>query len=266
MIIMKKNLLILMLLSILGSCKNEKELTSIEEKPGIAKEAETIDAEKTRGYQLMQQKCYICHLETPDPSSNGQMIAPPMVNVQEHYKPSYPNKEEFINAMVSFIQQPSEEKTLMPGAVKKFNLMPMLIYDEAELYLIAETIYEYDFVSSPRKKSPYMNQKLQLNKGEKWNLQERSIDRIDAIIEKLNNFDSGRISEYNQLGKDVFDEVKVILLDDSYTGELFDQLHNFFGNLEVNMHNLISAKDEKEAEKQLTILKNKFQEFHIYFE
>lgn len=263
---MKKNLFIFILLSMLGSCKNEKDHISVEENPSITKEAEAYSATQIRGYELMQQKCYICHIETPDPSRNGQMIAPPMINVKEHYKPSYPNKEEFINAMVSFIQDPSEEKTLMPGAVKKFNLMPKLIYDEAELRLIAATIYEKDFDATQQVEMQNKVLGLQLNNGEKWQLKQISISQINAVIQKLDNFDSSKISEYNQLGKDVFDDVKLILLEDSYSGELFNELHNFFGNLEVNMHNLISAKDEKEAEKQLTVLKRKFQEFHVYFE
>lgn len=256
-----------MLLAILGSCntyQKEKGLESIQGITPTTREAERNVVQNSRGYLLMQQKCYICHTETPAPSSSGQMIAPPMVNIQEHYKPSFPDKEEFINAMVSFIQKPSEEKTLMPGAVKKFNLMPVLIYDETELRLIAASIYEFDFGSTSQIKTD-TNLKLELKKGEKWDLEKGSIDRVNAVIEKLENFNSNDLAEYNQLGKEIFDDAKMILLDDSYSGELFDQLHNFFGKLEMNMHALISAKDKEEAEKQLAALKKKFQEFHDFF-
>ena len=266
---MKKSLLMLMLLTILMSCngsQQEKELNSIEEFNSPTPKAEGNVASNSRGYELMQQKCYICHIERPDPSMSGEMIAPPMSQVQEHYKPSYPNQEEFVKAMVSFIQNPSEEKTLMPGAVKKFNLMPKLIYNEPELRLIAETIYTHDFGPAFQMNMQNRNQILQLNKGQKWDIKQASIERINVISQRMQDFKSTDVSDYNQLGKEVFDEAKMILLDDSYTGELFDQLHNFFGSIETNMHALIAAKDIEAAEQELKILKNKFQEFHNYFE
>ena len=259
----------LMLLLTLMSCngnQQEKEFNSIEDYNSVSQKAEGNVVSNSRGYELMQQKCYICHIERPNPSMSGQMIAPPMSQVQEHYKPSYLNKDEFVKAMVSFIQNPSEEKTLMPGAVKKFNLMPKLIYDEPELQLIAETIYTHDFGPASKMNMQNRNQKLQLNQGEKWDLKKASIERINAIVQKMQNFDSTDVSDYNQLGKEIFDEAKMILLDDSYSGQLFDQLHNFFGSIEINMHALIAAKDIEAAEKELTILKTKFQEFHNYFE
>ncbi|GAB2779598.1 hypothetical protein [Salinimicrobium soli] len=266
---MRASLFILILFSALVSCntaQKEKEANVIEDNLPTTGTAERDVATISRGYELMQQKCYICHIEKPDPSLRGQMIAPPMVNVREHYEPSYSKKDEFINAMVSFIQNPSEEKTLMPGAVKKFNLMPKLIYEETELRLIAEAIYEHDFGVTSQMRMQNMRQNLELNNGKKWDLNTNSLDRINAVTLKLNNFESGTISEYNQLGKEIFDEVKMILLDDSYTGELFDQLHNFFGSLETDMHALISAKDKVEAEKQMNTLKSKLREFYNYFE
>ena len=261
-----------MLLGSLISCNtNQKEngqkLQSIDPvgKNALNKEASQNVAD-SQGYFLMQQKCYICHFETPDPAKAGQMIAPPMLQVQQHYKPAYPNKEEFINAVVSIIQNPSQENTLMPGAVKKFNLMPKLIYDDAELRLIAEAMYEYDFGASQKMNMQTMVGKLQLNNGEKWVLKEESMDQINAVIKKINNFNSTDISDYNQLGKEVFNDAKILILDDSYTGELFDQIHIFFSGIEENMHALIAAKSKAEADNQLRELKNQFKKFHNYFE
>lgn len=262
---MKAGFLMLILLVFLGSCNSGQKQKQSETVEKTAVETDRNIVSNSRGYELMQQKCYICHTERPDPSMRGQMIAPPMLNVKEHYKPSYPDKDEFIDAMVAFIRNPSKEKTLMPGAVQKFNLMPKLIYDDTELRLIAEAIYEHDFGSAPQMRMQNM-QNLQLNRGEKWSLKKSSMDRMNAVIRKLDNFDSSETSEYNQLGKEVFDEVKLILMDDSYSDEIFDQLHNFFGSLEANLHALISARDINEAEKQLTVLKTKFKIFPNYFE
>ena len=83
---------------------------------------------------------------------------------------------------------------------------------------------------------------------------------------KLNTYESSNIADYNQLGKDIFNDAKKIMLEDSYTGELFNQIHNFFFGIENNMHTLIATKSINEAELQVTELKTKFKEFHNYFE
>ena len=64
----------------------------------------------------------------------------------------------------------------------------------------------------------------------------------------------------------MFDEAKMILLEDNYSDELFNELHYFFGGVEGNMHLLVSAKSVEDAKIQQKILHQKFNEFHSYFE
>ncbi|MDC9722499.1 MAG: hypothetical protein PSN34_06960 [Urechidicola sp.] len=200
----------------------------------------------------------------PDPSRRDQMIAPPFLRVQEHYKPTYPKKDDFIVAVMDIINNPSVDKTLMPGAVKKFNLMPKIVYDQDELRLIVETLYDMDYGDSPKMRMNKLD--LTLNNGEKWKLSKKSIGQINEIVANLNSFKATTISDYNKLGKDIFDEAKMIMLDESYTGELWEQIHVFFSGVEDNMHSLISAKSIDKADDELTILKAKFDQFHDYFE
>ena len=263
---MKNKLSIVILLIGLISCNTNQKNKDISQTESPNEDVAQKVEYNEKGYKLMTQKCYLCHFETPDPSKKDQMIAPPMLRVQEHYKPTYPNKTEFVNAIVAIVKNPSLEKTLMPGAVKKFNLMPKLIYDEAELRLIAETIYDYDFGSAPKMNREMSGGKLTLDNGKKWNLKKESIEQINAIVTKLNSYEASDIAAYNQLGKDIFNDAKTIMLEDAYTGELFDQIHNFFFSIENNMHTLMSTKSENEAKLQLVELKTKFKEFHNYFE
>ncbi len=265
---MKTNLFIVMLLIGLISCNTDqknKENSIVEDLSLNGRDEQNIQSD-SKGYELMTQKCYMCHFEKPDPSKRDQMIAPPMLKIQEHYKPTYSNKDEFVNAIMAIVKNPSEEKTLMPGAVKKFKLMPKLIYDDIELRLIAETIYDYDFGSAPRMRTQMAGSMLQLNNGKKWIIKKESIEQMDAVVKKINNYRSTSIEDYNQLGKDIFNNAKNIMLDDSYTGELFNQIHTFFFGIENNMHTLMATKSIDEADKQLTELNNKFKEFHNYFE
>lgn len=268
---MKFNLLLMLFFVGLISCNsNKKNKENLQSENSNTKEivvhkkvTSTIKVQ-SKGYKLMQQKCYICHFETPDPSKRDQMIAPPMLRVQEHYKPTYTNKEEFVKAIMAFTKNPSEEKTLMPGAVKKFSLMPKLPYDDAELNLIAETIYDYEFSQAPKMKM--MASVLQLNNGKKWVLKKESILLINTIIKKTSNFKSTKIEAYNKLGKDVFNDAKTIMLDDSYQDELFNQIHIFFAGIENNMHTLMSTTSISEANKELTELNQQLKGFHNYFE
>jgi hypothetical protein len=262
----KKILFIILIAFGLFACNSGNKEKSVKEGSELeSAENKTVDVYNTTGYELMQQKCFICHFEKPEPSKKDNMIAPPMLRIQEHYKPSYPDKDEFVKAIIAWVKKPSEDKTLMPGAVRKFKLMTKLPYEDADLKLIAEVLYDIDFGEMPKMQ---MDKKggLKLNDGKKWKLNPNSIVQVNSIIEQLEDFSSNEIASYNQLGRDVFDRAKTILLDESYTDELFEQLHVFFNNIEDNMHLLIASNSIEDAKKQQEMLKTKFEKFKDYFE
>ncbi len=213
----------------------------------------------------MRQIFFICHLEAPRFSKRASMIAPPMIRVQEHYNSIYPDQEDFVKAIKAFVKSPSEAKTLMPGAIRKFDIMTQLPYDDAELEQIAEVLHETDFGNIPKMKMG-MSRKLLLNDGKKWKVKQQTSEQIQAIIDQLNSFQSDNLADYQHLGRSVFDDAKSIMLDDSYTGDLFDQIHSFFYTLEGNMHLLITSKTLDEARLQRGELKIKFEVFTQYFE
>jgi len=246
------------------SCNTKKEKKVTENTQTTETVVKTPKVSE-KGYALMKQNCFVCHMEKPDPSKRGQMIAPPMLRVQEHYKPSYPNKEEFVQAIKTWVNNPTEDKVMMPGAVRKFNLMPKLAVADADLQLIAETLYSINFGNMPK-----MHQKgetkLSLNDGKKWQLNATSKKVIAGINKELVGFKSDDIKAYNQLGKTIFNDAKKILLDKSYNEKTFAQIQNFFHNIEGNMHNLIAAKTIETAKQEQEILIKKFKKFNQFFE
>ncbi len=253
-----KHLFIVLIGLSIASCTSEKK----EKKTTKIKKTVTASI-SSKGYKLMEQKCFICHTAKPDPSKRGSMIAPPMAKVQEHYKPQYATKEAFTKAIVSWVKNPSKENTLMPGAIRKFNLMTKMPYDEADVKIIAETLFDMDFGKMPKMEE---EKGLELNNGKKWKLKSATIDKVKAISKKLANFTSTDVKEYQQLGNDVFKNAKTIIMDDSYNDALFKELHKFFNNIEGNMHLLIAAQNIKNAKKQQDILTMKFEKFHQFFE
>ncbi len=82
--------------------------------------------------------CMSCHQFSGGP----QMIAPPVFAVKNHYLRVYPEKEEFVRSIKAWVPAPDIEKSLMPGAVRRFNLMPPLQLPEEDLEAIATFLYE----------------------------------------------------------------------------------------------------------------------------
>jgi mono/diheme cytochrome c family protein len=92
------------------------------------------------GLKLMKQNCYVCHSVTS--KSHDEIIAPPMTAVKKRYLMQYNTKEDFVNAIVAYTNDPKAENALMFGAVNKFKVMPKLNYQINDLKKIASYIYD----------------------------------------------------------------------------------------------------------------------------
>jgi cytochrome c553 len=93
------------------------------------------------GKKLLETNCYACHNPT---TSETDRIGPPMIAVKKHYISENTTKEEFTNAMLNWVKEPSEDKSKMPGAVKRFKLMPYQFFPEETIREIADYIYDYE--------------------------------------------------------------------------------------------------------------------------
>ncbi|MCB0465165.1 MAG: DUF3365 domain-containing protein [Aequorivita sp.] len=102
------------------------------------KTAESKIHQEHPGKKLMENTCYVCH--NPK-TSEERMVAPPMIAVKMHYISEDTSKEDFINSMVEWAKKPSEEKSKMPGAVKKFGLMPYQFFPEETIKQIADYMF-----------------------------------------------------------------------------------------------------------------------------
>jgi cytochrome c553 len=94
------------------------------------------------GKKLMETHCYLCH--SPSAPEGEGRIAPPMVAIKARYidKEGY-NKEEFIAAVKSFVENPTEDKALMYGAVRKHGLMPKQAFPDGSVEKIANFMFDY---------------------------------------------------------------------------------------------------------------------------
>lgn len=120
------------------SCqKDKKEYKEIKESNSTVAQNEVNEGKK-----LMETHCYLCH--SPNAAENEGRIAPPMVAVKARYidKEGY-NKEEFVKHVTAFVANPTEDKALMYGAVRKHGVMPKQVFPEGSIEKIANFMYDY---------------------------------------------------------------------------------------------------------------------------
>jgi len=91
------------------------------------------------GKKLMETNCYVCHNPV---TSHDDRLAPPMIAVKKHYKNENTTKDEFIDDFKKWIKTPSEELSKMPGAIRKFGIMPFAPFLEKDIEQIADYIYD----------------------------------------------------------------------------------------------------------------------------
>ena len=96
------------------------------------------------GKELMENNCYSCH----NTQGTDNMLAPPMHRVKDHYWDDETSKEEFVTAIVEWCENPTEENSMMPGARRKFGLMPKQNFDSKEVEAIASYLFEMDIEGS----------------------------------------------------------------------------------------------------------------------
>lgn len=128
---------IVLIAAFISACKQNKQQNKNTEN-NIA-EKSTVSNDQAKAEQLYKSKCLVCH---DLGSSEENAIAPPMVSVKRRYKMSYDNKEDFINAMINFVKDPTDDKVLMIKAKNQFNIMPKLAYEKPDIELIAAYIFE----------------------------------------------------------------------------------------------------------------------------
>lgn len=100
----------------------------------VAAQAETTAG---NGAALYQKLCVSCHALEGRPT-----IAPPIFGVKNHVIGAHSEREAFVDYVVNWVKAPNADAALMPGAVRKFGVMPTLGYDDAEVRIVAEWLYD----------------------------------------------------------------------------------------------------------------------------
>ena len=122
------------MLFVIVSCKENKTENYTEISQVVVSEKY-----QNEGKKLAETYCYVCHSPS---ASHENRLAPPMIAVKKHYINATTTKEQFINEIQNWIVNPTDENSKMPGAVRRFGLMPKAPYSEDNISKIAEYLYE----------------------------------------------------------------------------------------------------------------------------
>jgi len=95
------------------------------------------------GEQLYKAHCASCH-GLSGGMDMSKRIAPPIAGVRRHYLDSYPDRDSFVMIIADWVENPDAGKSLMPGAIRRFNIMPRLTVDRQDVEKIAAYIYQGD--------------------------------------------------------------------------------------------------------------------------
>ena len=261
-----KNFALLILLSVwFASCQEGSQKVESTDK-SVAKSSQIQQSElsQQKGETLFKQYCMSCHWSAPDPSKKDKMLAPPIVRVVQHYKGTYSDKKDFVNAVVNWANKPNQDAVLMPGAARKFGLMPPLPIGNDNLEKIAGYIFDADF-GKPGDIVHKSKQKIQLNDGKKWLLDKNDVDQVHQAISLLRNTNIKDVTDYQQTGNKVFNAARKVLLNKKYEGKILRQVQIFFHQIEEDMHHLMSVKTKEEGEKYRKLVLKKMMKFDNYF-
>jgi len=106
------------------------------------------DNEESQGKHLYKTFCSSCH------GLNGgmdmrQRVAPPIAAIRFHYIGTYPDKTSFVSAITNWVEKQDENKSLMRGAIRRFNIMPPISVSKEDAQKIASYIYAGDLEKPP---------------------------------------------------------------------------------------------------------------------
>lgn len=136
-------IMLFVMLGILASCGNNydeytNDLTDEQND-------ELVVNETINGFQTLETSCFSCH----SPNANAEaMAAPNMAEVKQVYINKYGKEQDFVDAMVAFLTDPSEDKAIMANAVKSFGIMPNMGYGKGMIQAAAGYLYQSNIEDS----------------------------------------------------------------------------------------------------------------------
>lgn len=101
------------------------------------------DNDEAGGKQLYKTYCSACHGVTGG-MDMSKRTAPPIAAVRMHYIGPYADKASFVMAIADWVEKQDASRSLMRGAIRRFNVMPPIAVAREDAEKIASYIYQGD--------------------------------------------------------------------------------------------------------------------------
>lgn len=101
------------------------------------------DAREIDGETLFKTYCSSCHGLSGGMDMNKR-VAPPIAAVRLHYIGKYQDKVPFVEAVANWVEHQDADKSMMRGAIRRFNIMPPISIARKDAEKIAAYIYQGD--------------------------------------------------------------------------------------------------------------------------
>jgi len=193
------------------------------------------------GQKLYKQHCSVCHGAT---ATGKRRIAPPIFAVKNHYLAVHDEELTFVDAINVWVTNPEEEKSLMKGAIRHFNLMPKVTVAETDVTKIAEYIFS-DAVGIPEAYKKHYSQNHGVKPAKQYSrLLLRQLRLSPEQINELSLSDS-QLETINQL----IVEKEVIMQPMREEVLSFNQLLQSLDSRKVDYKNEIAALADVNAKR-----------------
>ena len=106
------------------------------------------DSDTKQGEHLYRTYCSSCHGLSLGMDMK-QRVAPPIAAVRFHYIGTYPDKFSFVTAISNWVEKQDENKSLMYGAIRRFNIMPPIAISKEDTQKIASYIFAGNIEKPP---------------------------------------------------------------------------------------------------------------------
>lgn len=146
------------LLAMAHSCGTSNENQRQTEAP-----VSMIRTDLSNGFNLLDKNCFSCH--SPEGAHDAR-IAPPMVAIKKHYIDKETSLQNFSEDLIAFVKNPSVENSKMPGAIKKFGVMPKMEFSQKELQDIATYIFETELDKPDWFEEHYQQERKRYRQGQ----------------------------------------------------------------------------------------------------
>ena len=128
---------------------------------------EQVDLVKAK--QIINNTCLTCHSAK---ATMQDRMAPPLEAVKRHYLQVYPEIEDFTKALTAFATNPTEDKALLRGAVRRFGVMPQQGFSEEDILAVATYIYQFELEKPEWFDDHFQQMQKRQNKGQTNQLEE----------------------------------------------------------------------------------------------